>query len=602
MRKALDNKQAVINDLQMEIVRLTNYDNLTGLPNKKYFIELLEEKRILVKSRQTSLAVIMLDIDGFTFVNEALGYWIGDRLVEQIAKRLQDYLGKETVLARYSGDQFAIVVSELNTGEMYEFYAKEILKVFKKTFKVELFELNMTASMGMIVYQGDDQDSNSLIKKANIALYWAKREGKNRLKIYTSDLSIQDYKQFQLRNDIKNAIAKKQFQVYYQPIVALSNSKIIAAEALIRWEHPEWGIVTPNEFIRLAEESGYIIELGNWVLREVCRNYQKWLASGQPTVKITINISPLQFFDTNFVENIRLTLEEFGLDPSFLIIEITESRLIEIADKVSSDIRKLHELGIQVALDDFGTGFSSLGYLSMFNIDILKIGRNFIKKIGSDKASEVITKSIIYMAIGLNLKLVAEGIENWEQLIRLKELNCYAGQGYLYNKPLPAEDLSKILSKGKCPPGTATERVNLFSNRRKYFRLQFALLLEGELTVLQINGKKVNVGNSKILIENIGPGGLCFISNLQLPVQREFIMKFKTQLQGQEVIVVGYTVWVEEMDEGLYKYGVELLIEENDRADLTKLLNHIQIKMKRNIMFNDGSFTSLNPINYFQLG
>ncbi|MGB3974034.1 MAG: EAL domain-containing protein [Peptococcia bacterium] len=601
LQRALLLKQDEIKELQKEITRLTSYDDLTGLPNKKYLKALLDTQLLKAQTWRTTFAVIVMDIDGFQFINDALGYRVGDLLVKEIAQRLRDYLDKKIILSRNSSDRFALIVPGLRTREKYVEFAKDILKVISRPFRVEAHDINITMSMGMSIYQGEEHDSDSLMQKADVALYWAKHEGKNRLKVYAADKSIQDYKQFQLRNDLRNAIINKQFQVYYQPIVALKNSRVIAAEALLRWNHPEWGTVKPDEFIKLAEESGFIIEIESWVLEEVCRNYKEWLKAGMPAIKISVNISALQFFDNNFVERIRTTLEKYNLEPDFLIIEITESALIEMAEKVSSDIRSLQKLGIQVALDDFGTGFSSLGYLKNFDIDIIKIDRTFISNIVRDDSSAVITKAIIYIANGLNINLVAEGIDKVEQYNYLKELNCYAGQGYLYGKPAPKTDFEKILSQGKSLPNQATHGEKSLINRRKYFRLHFALLLEGTLTILMINGRNVNVGKTNILIRNIGPGGLCFISDLQLPVQREFIIQISTRLQRKKLVLKGHIVWEEESEEKLHKYGVEFIMEENERAELTKLLNTIQVKMKRNIMFTNGSFTLYGPQKYFQM-
>lgn len=454
LQRALLLKQDEIKELQKEITRLTSYDDLTGLPNKKYLKALLDTQLLKAQTWRTTFAVIVMDIDGFQFINDALGYRVGDLLVKEIAQRLRDYLDKKIILSRNSSDRFALIVPGLRTREKYVEFAKDILKVISRPFRVEAHDINITMSMGM---------------------------------------------------------------------------------------------------------------------------------------------------SNNFVERIRTTLEKYNLEPDFLIIEITESALIEMAEKVSSDICSLQKLGIQVALDDFGTGFSSLGYLKNFDIDIIKIDRTFISNIVRDDSSAVITKAIIYIANGLNINLVAEGIDKVEQYNYLKELNCYAGQGYLYGKPAPKTDFEKILSQGKSLPNQATHGEKSLINRRKYFRLHFALLLEGTLTILMINGRNVNVGKTNILIRNIGPGGLCFISDLQLPVQREFIIQISTRLQRKKLVLKGHIVWEEESEEKLHKYGVEFIMEENERAELTKLLNTIQVKMKRNIMFTNGSFTLYGPQKYFQM-
>lgn len=259
---------------------------------------------------------------------------------------------------------------------------------------------------------------------------------------------MENRKEIILKRDLRNAIEKNQFRIYLQPIVNLRTKEILAVEALIRWEHPEWGLLSPNEFIPLAEETGFIIDISKWVLREVSKNYRKWQVNKLPRVKISVNFSGMEFYEIDFIENIESVLEEFNLDPSFLIIEITENILLKNSEIIVSHINKLRSLGIKIALDDYGTGYSSLYYLLYFNIDILKISRCFIKDISHD-VNKAIVKNTINMANELKIKLVAEGIEKQEQLSVLQEYNCYAGQGYIFSKPIPVEDLEKILVNKK---------------------------------------------------------------------------------------------------------------------------------------------------------
>ena len=259
----------------------------------------------------------------------------------------------------------------------------------------------------------------------------------------------------------------------------------------------------------------------------------------------------------------------------------------------------MRALGIQVALDDFGTGFSPLAYLYSFKFDYLKIDGLFIKNAILEETSNIITSSIIKTARNLKIKVVAEGIENWEQLSYLKDLNCHTGQGYLYSKPVALEDFEKILAKKRCRPKPSNKKVPI-KEKRRFFRIKFRQLLEAVMTILTIRGKNVNVGNTKVLVENIGPGGLCFISNIRFPVERYFILQFSTQLIDENIKVYGYPVWAEEIDDNLYKYGIEFTIDENERMDLTKILNQVQIKMKNNILCAEGDFISISPNAYFK--
>jgi len=351
-------------------------------------------------------------------------------------------------------------------------------------------------------------------------------------------------------------------------------------------------MVSPKEFIFLAEETGVIIEMGKWMLREVCSNYKRWQQQGYKEIKITINFSSIQFYEKNFVENIKSILNEFELDPKFLIIELTENLLIQDSEKAKHDIQGLQSLGFKVALDDFGTGFSSLSFLNTFNIDVLKMDGSFLKNVFTDKTTAIIARTIVRLARDLKIKLVAVGIENWEQLSFLREVNCYAGQGYLYSRPLPLEDFEKILDSGKCKP-VFTNNISIKPDveRREFFRLAFHQLLKADLTILKIKEKKMNVGNTKILIKNIGPGGLCFNSNIKFPVERGFTLQFVTTLLGKRIQAYGSLVWSEELEDNLYEYGVKFSIDENEREKLMKVLYEIQIKIKKNILYEDANFT-----------
>ncbi|NMA69128.1 MAG: EAL domain-containing protein, partial [Desulfitobacterium sp.] len=311
--------------------------------------------------------------------------------------------------------------------------------------------------------------------------------------------------------------------------------------------------------------------------------------------------SGIQFMEKDFVKNMQEILEEFGLDPSFLIIEITETNWIDNTDKVKEDIQKLRSLGVCVALDDFGASFSSLSRLASFDIDMLKIEKCFIGDLTEDESCEVITKHIINLAHDLNIKLVAEGIEKWEQLTTLQEYNCYAGQGYIYSKPLPVEEIEKILAQGKCYPKVVGDIGTPRVEKRKFFRINFIELLEADMTIKEIKGKRVNIGNSKVLIKNMGPGGLCYLSNIRLPLDKGIFLQFTTQLLGEDIKLYGTLVWKDELGPNLYEYGVEFVIDEKDRADLIMILNQVQIKLRNRMLLDDGNFTALSPEAYFRM-
>ena len=598
--------------LQRKIEKLASYDETTALPKPNQFKKELTEKCLKADSQQSSLIVMMLDFEGFKEINDSLGAKVGQLLIIQIVLRLRLLLGKEVLISRYSEDHFAIVIEGLINLEAYHARVVEVIEFFERSFKVDIYEFDINVNVGVSVYplekqahdvdRGADQahdEIEQLIQYANTALVWSKKEGRNRCRFFSAELNIQNYKQLQLRNDMRLSVKSEQFMVFYQPMVQLSNNQILAVEALIRWSHPDWGIVSPDEFIFLAEETGAIVEIGKWTLKKVCQDYHNWILKGYQPFYISVNFSSIQFYERDFVKNITDVLDEYQIDPKYLIVELTESLIIENAHKAIADIKKLQQAGIKVALDDFGTGYSSLSYLQHFNIDMIKMDVSFLKNVVNDTTTATIAKAIINLTKELHIKLVCEGIENWEQLAFLRENNCYAGQGYLYARPMPFLKTNELLAKGKCRPLLSNATFKPQAERRKSFRQPFRDLLKTDLTILKIRDKKMNVGNSKALIKNIGPGGLCFVSNIQFPLERDFTLKFKTILLGKELSAIGSPVWSQEAEDNLFEYGVKFMMAEDESEELMRTLYELQVKMKKNILFVDGSFTDKTAYQYF---
>ena len=560
---------------QKEIEYLATHDELTRLPNRVFLKNKMKQLSQENTDPNFSFALIMLDIDSFRYVNDALGYQLGDQLILQVACRLQEFLNGDGFLCRYSGDQFAIIIQNLNRKWEYEETVGKIKDLFIDAYKVDLYELDMSVSLGISMYPFDEKDPDLLINYANISLLRAKHEGKNRYRFYSSDIGIQIYKQVVLRNDLLKTIERNQLQVYYQALVKLETSEILGAEALIRWNHPEWGMVSPNEFISLAEESGFIIKMGNWMLREVCKNYKGWMEQGMSPIKVSVNYSSIQFFEKHFVENIINTIREFELDPHFLIMEITESIFMKNPEKAIVDIQRLQDAGIQVALDDFGTGFSSLSYLSTFNIDILKIDRSFVKNVMADDASTIVTRSVIDLAQELRIKLVAEGIENEEQLTCLKGLNCYTGQGFIYNKPMPVKEFEQLLINETCPPYQVLSEKHERADMRKYLRIKLPKPLEAMMSITGVSGK-FQVDKMKVNVKNISSDGLCFASEIRLPVNKDLTLQFMIQMQeDKKVEICGYPIWIQAIEENYYEYGVKFAQSPEEKIEFTMALYNL---------------------------
>ncbi|MBM7685445.1 diguanylate cyclase (GGDEF)-like protein/PAS domain S-box-containing protein [Defluviitalea raffinosedens] len=596
------NFRDITNRIKMEqkMAYISTHDTLTGLPNQTYLKKQLRNECQLSNSKRSNFALMMLDIDGLKNINYSLGYETGNKLIMAIVDRLKNFSYQEIFISRYSDSTFGIIVKGQETSEEYAHIARQLIELLKKPYKIGKYELDITVNIGICMYPTDARNVDSLSKNAKIALFRGRKEGKNRFKFYNSDLGIQNYKNYIMRTHLYHAIEKNEMKVYYQPIVNLKDNKILAAEALIRWEHPMWGMILLDEFMPLAEETGLIIDIGKWMLRQVCYNYSQWLQKGFPNIKVCIHFSSVQFMENNFEDNILDIIKEFNLNPDFLIMEITESIIMEKKGRFLRAIKKLQSAGIQLAIDDFGKSFSTLAHLHTMNIDIIKIDNFFIQNCMADPKCNIILSAIIDTAKKLKLRVVSEGIETWEQLYYLRELNCYAGQGSLYAGPVPLKEFEKMLATGKCKP-VVVNNTPLISReeRRKYFRIQFYQLLEASITIKEIQGKKVNVGDTKVLVKNIGPGGLCFLSNIKMPIKKHFIIQCSTQLIGEEIQVCGHLVWAEELEPNIYEYGVEFIIDENERGNLIKILNQVQIKMKKDLLFAEGNFTPYSAKKYF---
>jgi EAL domain-containing protein (putative c-di-GMP-specific phosphodiesterase class I) len=408
-------------------------------------------------------------------------------------------------------------------------------------------------------------------------------------------------RQTRLRSDLAKAISSNQFRVHYQPEIDLQTNEIFAAEAFIRWEHPVFGILLPREFVSIAEESDFILEMGDWILNEVCRNYSEWLKEGLPPIKISVNYSSIQFFQKDFVENIRAITERHGLKPDFIIIEILERVSINNFNLVRTNIDKLHELGINVALDDFGTGFSSLEYLSKLHIDILKIDRLFTQTTPNDKTNAIIIETILNLAEKLGILAVAEGIETQEQLDFLKNISCPAGQGFYFSRPMPSQECKSLLRERTCSPEKLQQPAENNQEKRKYSRHRFPLYLEASMTILKYHGQDVHFGSTLVLIQDIGAGGLCFFTTLCIPVKSNLMIQFTTTLLGKQVVFYGTPVWGKEVKGNLYKYGVHFKISEEKQTGLDAFIRQLQLETDGDVENLSGDFVRQSPYSYFQV-
>ncbi|MHA6260598.1 EAL domain-containing protein [Sporosarcina sp. CAU 1771] len=579
---------------QNEIYYMANHDYLTGLPNRRSFEERLDFEIRLANVDERKFAVLFLDLDGFKYFNDSLGHEIGDLLLIEIARKLKVTLSKTIeFIARVDGNKFAILTKKVEDISSVERIAGKVLDIFKVAFEVKEFTLYVSTTMGISVYPESGVDTNSLMKHAGIALHLAEQKGSNHYKIYSESANVSTFKEFSLRNDLRHAVEEEQFLIYYQPIYHTGTNRIESVEALIRWDHPEWGIIPPNEFIPYAEQSGLIIQLGEWVLKTVCSKLRTWQNAGYE-VKGSVNLSMVQFLQTNLLEVIKKSLEENALDAKWLTLEITESAVVEQEVNVLEKVEKIRELGITISLDDFGTGYASFNKIKELKPDILKLDKSLIDGVLTDPESIEITTAVIRLAHRLSIRVVAEGVETQEQHDFLATLDCDWVQGYVMSRPVPEEDILRLL-KGKWE---IEEETEIKEERRKYFRIKFDYPLEAWMTLSELNGRKVELGNTKVLVEDFGPGGLCFLSNIKLPSLAGVVLKFKTTILNEELTLYGAIIHDSEQG-NLYRYGVEFILDEPKREDLIKYLNQFQVQLNRNPILEGHPFVTENVHKYF---
>lgn len=424
-------------------------DSLTGLPNRTFFVIKLNEYMIQANNNKY-IGIMYLDLDNFKILNDTMGHAFGDALLKRVADMLSNVQSNEDkFVSRLGGDEFIFILPFVNDRSELEKFAELILKQFNCPILIDGYEVNITSSIGVTVYPNDGNDVDTLLKNADAAMYHAKELGKNNFKFYTEDMNRLLVEKSILDSELRHAVRHKRFVVYYQPQISMKTGEIVGMEALVRWKHSEKGIIMPDKFIPLAEETGLIIPIGELVLKNACMVYKKWLDKGYLPKKIAVNLSARQFQQENLVEIIENVLKETGMDPKHLELEITESIAMQNMEYTVQVLNTLIAMGINISLDDFGTGYSSLNYLKKLPINILKIDKSFVKDITQSSDEAAIAKAIISMGHSLKLEIVAEGVETDEQFQFLKYYACDRAQGYLFSKPVPEEELERMLEEQK---------------------------------------------------------------------------------------------------------------------------------------------------------
>nr|WP_211162908.1 EAL domain-containing protein [Aromatoleum diolicum] len=451
------------------IWRQANFDALTGLANRSLLQDRLEQALTHARRARSRVGVLFLDLDGFKWINDTLGHDTGDELLVEVARRLTFCVREQDTVARLGGDEFTIVVHDLVAPDDLNAIAEKIVSVLRDPFALGGIQHRMSGSVGITVYPDDGEDVQTLFRNADIAMYKSKQAGKNRFQFYARDMQTDALARMKLEGDLRVALEQQAFSLHYQPIVDSDSGELVGAEALIRWQHPERGSVSPMEFIPVAEDSGLIIGIGEWALREAARQSRHWRDCGHGALRLAVNMSGVQFREVGLPDLVSSVLAEFGIDRGCLMVEITESVLMGGSEVIEARMRDIKALGIGYALDDFGTGFSSLSYLKRFPVDIVKIDRSFVNGCPDDRNDAHLVEAIINMAHSLDLHVTAEGVETEEQVSFLRDLGCDFLQGYLISKPLPAAEFEVLIARHFLLPsvdGATPEETRLLTALR----------------------------------------------------------------------------------------------------------------------------------------
>ena len=438
-----------------KISHLAQHDSLTDLPNRLLLNDRLTEALTLAVRYQRQLAVLFLDVDRFKHINDSVGHVIGDRLLQSIAQRLLGCVRASDTVSRQGGDEFVILLPEVAHPQDAVVCAEKMLQVLRVPYRIDEHDLHVTASIGIVTYPEDGTDCETLIRHADFAMYDAKDNGRDNRQCFKRDLNARALQRQSVENDVRHALERQELRLHFQPNVNLRTGQIIGVEALIRWLHPELGLISPAEFIPIAEESGLIVPIGRWVLAEACHQAQAWQEIGLVPVPVSVNISAVELRAKTFLDGVRATLADTGLEARYLELELTETFLMQDSISTTAVLNDLKQLGVRIALDDFGTGYSSLSHLRRFPIDTLKIDRSFVRSVTTNADDACIVRTLIDMGKNLNIRVVAEGVETPEQLAFLQDGDCPFGQGNYFGLPLTGPDCTHILRRRIAVHGTA---------------------------------------------------------------------------------------------------------------------------------------------------
>jgi diguanylate cyclase (GGDEF)-like protein/PAS domain S-box-containing protein len=439
---------SAVREMALQLAHSAQHDFLTGLPNRMLLNDRVRQAIVLAPRHLKKVALLFLDLDGFKHINDSLGHPIGDKLLQSVARRLVDCVRGSDTVSRQGGDEFVVLLSEMEHPEDASRTASRMIHAVAEAHTIDQHDLHVTTSIGVSVYPDDGMDAETLVKNADTAMYQAKENGRQGYQFFKPAMNVRAVERQSIEESLRRALERNEFTLHYQPIINLGSGEISGAEALIRWTHPSRGPVPPGQFIPVAEDCGLILPIGNWVLREACKQARAWQVAGLPLSTVAVNISAMEFRDEHFLQGVSAILDDTGLDPKSLELELTESVLMKRAESTATVLKSLRDSGVQLAVDDFGTGYSSLSYLRKFPIDALKIDQSFIRQITTAPDETTIVTAVISMGRSLKLRVVAEGVETREELEFLHAHKCEEAQGYYFSRPIVAQEFAKLLKTG----------------------------------------------------------------------------------------------------------------------------------------------------------
>lgn len=572
---------------------------VTKLPGTKALHQKIDE--LLIEETNEQFALLYLNIENFHWIDDYLGKHVSDAVIREIVERTKSLIGEDGFIAQLQKDSFSIILEKYESKEAVYTLSEELIERICKKLVVEEYEFYVSSTVGISFYPESGDNKYKLLENAHTALYQAKQLGKNNYEPYTNNRrDIASYKRIVLEKDLLAAMEEGDIELFYQPKINPLNNRIVGAEALLRWNHRDWGLISPGEFIPLAEKTNVMHELEDWVITSVCQQIRMWTRELKAICPISINISPTRLMKRGVDEFFKQQIEVNKIDPELLEIEVTENTLLKNNDIVQTTLTNLRNLGIKIALDDFGTGYSTFHYLSNFSVDTLKIDRSFIENLhDTNEKNEKILLSMLFLAKELDLEIVAEGVEDEDQLTFLKQKNFDLVQGHIYSEAVQAKTFINMLERGYVQPkAKSTNKENTI--KRKYYRYEFTNFLLGEMEVIEINSKRVNAGAANVLIQNVSIGGLKFLSPLRLPVYSSIKFQFSFQLMGECYDLAGMIVNMNEEAAGIYGYGVAFDIAESEKDRIAHAINKMTVLKRHNKSIPQTNFIKDSPGMFFK--